>query len=360
MKTNFGSYSLNKELPVGCQLCVQGKKLVLFISGKCSRSCWYCSLSKKRKNKDIGWANERKISLKSEEKAVRELIQEAEESQATSAGITGGDPLLCLNRTLVFAKALKKKYGKKFHIHIYLPLNLVDKNKLLKLHSCVDEIRFHPSFLINKNEELMKKEIEKIKMASGIFGKQNTGCELPMIPDKKEEIFEFIRKISPFISFVNLNEFEISETNQKILMKSYGLNEDTYTIRKSREAGIWILEKAKKERLKLKLHFCTACTKNCYQYQNRLKLHKILPFGIKTGEGTVIYFVLDYNKGIIRKLRDFKIQFYHDIEGNRLVLDPKQLEILLKNKIRFFRSEEHPTHDKTVMERWEIKSKKEL
>jgi hypothetical protein len=32
----------------------------------------------------------------------------------------GGDPLLFLNRTINYAKALKKAFGKKFHIHIYL------------------------------------------------------------------------------------------------------------------------------------------------------------------------------------------------------------------------------------------------
>ncbi|MFA5084343.1 MAG: radical SAM protein, partial [Candidatus Paceibacterota bacterium] len=119
-KTKFASYCTNK-LPEGCRFCVKGQKLVLFITGICSRNCFYCSLSEKRKNKDIVWANERECG------SPKDAIAEAIASRAEGAGITGGDPLIVLDRTIKYAKALKKKFGKKFHIHIYLPTKLVTK-----------------------------------------------------------------------------------------------------------------------------------------------------------------------------------------------------------------------------------------
>jgi pyruvate formate-lyase activating enzyme-like uncharacterized protein len=99
MKTKYDSYNLN-GLPDGCKYCVRGEKLVLFVSGICSRKCWYCSLSDKRKNKDVICFNER-IAKKNSD-----LYDEIIESNATSMGITGGDPLLYLSRTISYAKFL--------------------------------------------------------------------------------------------------------------------------------------------------------------------------------------------------------------------------------------------------------------
>lgn len=337
MKTRFDSYCIN-GIADGCKYCVKGKTLVLFITGKCLRTCSYCSLSIKRKNKDIIWANEREC------KTTKDLLEEVKKSNATSAGITGGDPLLFLNRTLKYAKILKKNF-KNFHIHIYLPTNFSNKLKLKKLSKYIDEVRFHPSFLVKNLIE--KDDIEKIKQASLYFDKKKIGCELPLIPDKKKDILEFIKIISPYVSFINLNEFEISETNINYILKKYKLNKDTYTIKDSKEAGLWILNKAKK--LKIKIHLCTARTKNYYQYRNRLKLHSILPYGYKTKDGTVIYFVIysENTKKLFGKLKKYKI--YLDKDKNRINISKDIVHKLLKN-YKIAMVEELPSFDRTEVE----------
>ena len=48
-------------MPRGCQLCVRGSKLVLFVTGLCSMKCYYCPISDMKRNKDDVWANEWKI-----------------------------------------------------------------------------------------------------------------------------------------------------------------------------------------------------------------------------------------------------------------------------------------------------------
>lgn len=342
MKTAFSSFC-NKEICEGCKFCVKGEKLVLFVGGKCSRSCWYCSLSKNRKNSKLTYANERKIKNK------KELIKEAIESNSKGAGITGGDPILYFRKTIYYAKALKKKFGKSFHIHIYLPPNLVNENKLKKLNKYINEVRFHPSFLIDNNKELKREEINKIKIASRIFGIKNTGVELPLIPEKKKEIYEYIKNLEGVISFANLNEFEISETNFKTLTKTNTLNSDTYTVRGSISSGKEIIKKAIKDKLKIKVHLCTAKTKDVFQYINRLKNHKILPFGNKTKGGTVIYFVV-YSKNpkkeikIIKKLTK---NYYVDKQNKRIIIKMNDvLKVYENTNLKIARIEESPTYDK--------------
>lgn len=364
-KTPYNSYSLN-SLPKGCQLCVKGKKSVLFISGVCSRNCFYCSLSQKRKNKDIIWVNEREINPKDKNSSqMQNLIDEIKQSKSKGIGITGGDPLLFLDRTIKLARQLKKHFTEKFHIHIYLPTKKVNKQNLKKLSKYIDEVRFHPEFLIKEQNSIeRKKDIDKIKLANLFWKKENIGIELPILPDQKEQILEFIIKITPYIGFVNLNELEISDANFKEIIKNYNISNDTYTISNSKESGLWILEHLNKlkSKLKIKVHLCTANTKNLYQFRNRLKLHKVLPYGKKTDDGTVIYLAVYLKENNLKKnnLKENKIpkkikklkKYYFDKKKNRILLSPQIVPMLIsQNKYKIERVEEFPTYDQIEVER---------
>lgn len=353
LKTLYSSYSIN-HLPKGCRYCVRGQKSVLFISGICSRNCIYCSLSEKRKNKDIIYCNETICNTP------KQAIQEIKQSNSKGIGITGGDPLVCLNKTLNFAKAIKKQFGNSFHIHIYLPTKLVTKEKLKKLSKYIDEVRFHPEFLIKEQTKQERQaDIDKIKLASLFWKKQNLGVELPMIPDKKQDILNFIKEISQFIGFVNLNEFEISETNFDYITNKYKMNKDSYTINKSNQAGLWILnqcKKNKKNNIKLNIHLCTAQLKNFHQFKNRLKLHNILPYGKRTSDGTIIYLAIYNNLNKLKsnlKKNSMK-DYYLDKTKNRLILSEPLAKKLLKldrPKFKIERVEEFPTSDMIEVER---------
>lgn len=348
--TEFDSFC-NKHVCRGCRFCVRGEKLVLFVGGKCSRSCWYCSLSKNRKDSSTVYANERPVSQ------IADIINEVRESNSKGAGVTGGDPFFYFDETLSYVKVLKKKFGCDFHIHIYLPLGLVDKNKLLKISKWVDEVRFHPSFLINGDKELVKSEIDKIEVASEIFGKRNTGIELPCLPDKKEEILDFIEGVKSFIGFCNLNEFEISETNFDFVTQGYRMNEDTYSISGSVEAGKWIIREVEDRGWDVPIHLCTAATKDCYQYINRLLKHEILPYGKRTDEGTVVYFVVYYKdfdgskKEMEEKIKKVTSNYYVDEVRERVIIDMRYVEkVYLKMRMKVARVEEHPTFGAEYLE----------
>jgi pyruvate formate-lyase activating enzyme-like uncharacterized protein len=335
-KSEFSSYYLN-GIPKGCKQCVKGRKLVLFITGLCSRGCKYCPLSKLRKNVDKIWANERECQK------INEVIKEVEMGNAHGMGITGGDPLLKIDRTIKYAKALKKRF-KNFHIHLYASTKLVNKKILQRLSKVLDEIRFHPEFT---NTD---KELEKIKLAQLYFKKSNIGIEIPIFPDKKEEEFELIKKFSKDIGFVNLNELEIGESNFDYITNKYIMSADSYTIKDSKKAGLWILKQCEKSKLKIKVHLCTAETKNWYQFRNRLKNYKILPFGKKTDEGTVIYFFTD-DFEIKKELK--KKDYFIDKTKKRIILNPKKI-LQKKLKCKIFKVEEYPTEDKIEVEKEEI------
>jgi organic radical activating enzyme len=130
-------------------MCVEGRKLVLFITGLCTQRCFYCPVSEKKFGHDVVFANEWQIQ---DPANPMEMFQEAELTQAKGAGITGGDPLVKLDRCVQYIKLLKDKYGKQFHIHLYTPPKLVTKEALQKLYDAgLDEIRFHPNLKDDKD-----------------------------------------------------------------------------------------------------------------------------------------------------------------------------------------------------------------
>lgn len=255
MKTKYFSYK-NGDLSKGCKLCVKGRKSVLFITGICPRNCFYCPISEKKKNKDVIYINELKTLN------FQKIIEEIELCSSKGVGITGGDPLTKLKRTCDFIKKLKKYFGKKFHIHLYTSLVLVNEKNLKELYkSGLDEIRFHADIENEKN-------LEKVKMFKKF--KWDVGMEIPVIPGKNKETKYLIKFVKGKVDFINLNELEYSD-NKSYNEKNFHVKDNlSYAIKGSLEDGKKLLNFCKKE--KISCHLCTAKLKDSVQLKNRMDL----------------------------------------------------------------------------------------
>ncbi|MBT4538818.1 radical SAM protein [Candidatus Woesearchaeota archaeon] len=259
MKINkYHSYNV-KELPKGCQYCVKGEKIVLFVTGKCPRKCYFCPVSDEKYDHDVIFANEKKVN------EIEDIINEAKKMQAKGAGITGGDPLIKLERTCEYIKKLKKEFGKQFHVHLYTSLNLVTKKSLEQLYKAgLDEIRFHLDF-----DD--KKFWKKISLAKSY--PWDIGTELPLLPDKETETKKIIDFIQDKVSFLNLNELERAD-NQQSKLDEMGLKvkeQYSYAIKNSLELGLKMINYVKEKKYSLAVHLCTAKLKDKIQLTNRIK-----------------------------------------------------------------------------------------
>jgi len=254
VKNIFANSKLIGDLPRGCYFCTRGSKLVLFVTGKCNKNCWYCTISEKRWQKPVVLANEREV------KSDKEIIEEAKLIDAEGAGITGGEPLLELNKTVHFIKLLKRSFGKKFHIHLYTGRSDLTENELKKLHNAgLDEIRFHLQDYWGFIERAVKFDWD-------------VGVEVPVVPEN----FERLKKLIWFceksrVKFLNMNELEFSDRNVKILRKmGYEVKENEPTaVSGSGETAEKLLEFVKEYVEKLSVHYCSAATKNIYQLKKR-------------------------------------------------------------------------------------------
>jgi len=172
-------------MPISCVMCQQGAKMVLLVTGICVHDCYYCPLSLKKQGRDITYANEKLVSDDGD------VIFEAESIEARGTGITGGDPLLVMEKTLHYIRLLKAHFGSRHNIHLYTATP--DMKKIGQLAGAgLDEIRFHPSPGDWSSLELTRYP-EAIAHArrSGI----RAGIEIPCIPGKDREIVKLAQSV---------------------------------------------------------------------------------------------------------------------------------------------------------------------
>ncbi|MBD3310209.1 radical SAM protein [Candidatus Woesearchaeota archaeon] len=339
-KTPYFSWRCGK-LAEGCRLCVKGQKLVLFVTGLCPRDCWYCPLAETKKNKDTVWADEWKVG--SEDDAVRE----AELIDAKGASLTGGDPFCRLDRSVSLVKLLKKRFGKEFHIHMYAPMELLTSARLSKLHKAgVDEIRLHPDLY-------SKKGWEKIKLVTRF--EWDIGVEIPVIPGMKQLYLKLIRSFKDSISFLNLNELEISDTNMDEMLKRGFRTKDelSYAVRGSQELAFELMRHCRKHAPGLKVHYCTTKLKDKVQLANRIKRRARnvkKKFDIITDEGMLYrgsVYLERPGVGYRRKLERLGEKKRHELLNNLVLLRkriikkhcvPAELIVVDRKKLRLLTS----------------------
>jgi len=266
-------------LSEGCRLCQEGAKMVLFVTGLCPRSCFYCPLSDERQGKDLVFANERPINTD------EDLLKEAELMSALGTGITGGEPLLKIEKVLHYIRMLKASFGKGHHIHLYTSL-APDRQILEKLADAgLDEIRFHPpqecwKYLKNS------RYADALQNAKGLG--IEAGIEIPAL-EGVEKVAAFAEEMEVFL---NLNELEFSDNNSEALLKNgFCLESDTSSAAAGscKFAGI-AFSKCKKA------HFCSSIYKDAVQLRKRFQRiakNTAREFDEITEDGTLVYGVIE-------------------------------------------------------------------
>jgi pyruvate formate-lyase activating enzyme-like uncharacterized protein len=279
------------ELPTGCQLCLKGAKAVIFVTGLCSTrpSCYYCPISREKWGKDTAYVytNERKTY------DLAEIVAECEKMGAKGVSLSGGDPLVKLDKACHIIQGLKSTFGKEFHIHLYTPGLSATHDSLKLLHNAgLDEIRFHTV------SETTKKAIEKaLKYVDWVVG-----AEIPAIPGELASVQKTIQYLDGVgVSFLNLNELEISETNYRRLLARDFVEDNVrpFAVAGSENVALEAIDWGANKCAQLTLHYCSASTKDGVQLKNRLlRTAKRIarPYHEITEDGLLVYGTIAPNR----------------------------------------------------------------
>ncbi len=276
--------SMYTKMCRGCRLCRKGAKMVLFVTGACARDCFYCPLSGERRGKDVVYANERQVHFDDD------VIAEAKRMRALGTGITGGEPLLRLDRTLHYIRLLKDKFGKRHHIHLYTGISPSGRVLRRLREAGLDEIRFHPP--MEEWRGFKKTGFYRALKRSMELG-MDAGVEIPAIGP----IPEIAQAVHETGAFLNLNELEFSDTNSKALKeRGYRLANDTSN-------AVWGSHKTAHQIVlntlaNTRTRYCSSRFKDAVQLRERLKRTArttARPFDEISDDGTIIYAEIEGN-----------------------------------------------------------------
>jgi len=321
--------------------------MVLLVPGRCGESCYYCPLSEAKKGKDVVYANELLVS------GDEDVIKEAEAIGARGTGITGGDPLLVMDRTVRYIRLLKERFGPGHHIHLYTAT--VDRERFLRLQEAgLDELRIHPPI------ELWG-ALKKLGIATAVKDlDMQVGCEVPAVPGELEGLLAICQHAAELgLDFVNLNELEVSETNcQALLGRGFHVRSDVSSAMQGSMETAWqVMEEAGDM---VPVHFCSSSFKDQVQLRERLKRRAkrvARPMDLITSEGMVLLGVIetdDLDKAV-RSLEEQEVppELYElDEKRKRLEVASWVLEDLAAVlPFRCYLVEEYPTADRLEVER---------
>lgn len=320
--------------------------MVLFVTGRCTTGCFYCPVSFEKKGMDVIYANERRVTT------MEEIFEEAESMDAKGTGITGGDPLINMDRTVRVIKALKERFGPDHHIHLYT--STVDPEKAAALAEAgLDEIRFHPP--TNHWASMEDQHLDEIVRMD-----LDVGLEVPALPDYEKQLSQLIDYAQSIgVGFVNLNELEFSESNWDMMEPhNYELmDEISSAIKGSRDVAVRLM----KSHPKMRIHFCSSSFKDGVQLRNRLirkAEHSAKEYHVITDDGTVLLGLI-YADDLKAAMKMMKEEYdvpdelmSLDEENGRLEIAPWVVEELASElPFKCYVSEEYPTADRLEVER---------
>jgi hypothetical protein len=330
--------------------------MVLFVSGVCPFRCFYCPVSERRNQKDDTYANERKV------RSDLDVLDEARAMDAAGTGITGGDPLHSFDRVEHYVRLLKENFGKEHHIHIYT--REPNPTKIQRLAAAgLDELRMHIPHYLWGDLEGPGRSFRKVLEDAPAWGLKR-GVEIPLIPDKEKELRRLLKALSSIgVDFVNLNEFEVSETNE------VNLRERGYT---TNPGGGWgvvgsraVAHRLLKEEWGVPVHFCSSGFKDSVQLRQRLIRRgqkTAREFDVLTGDGTLLKGIIEVPgdgpsmaealRYVTQKLQIAEDECYVDEERRRIEVAPALLRRCAAG-LRWpaFEVEEYPTAEWLEVER---------
>lgn len=326
---------------------MEGAKLVLFITGECSFRCFYCPISSEKFGFDFTFANERPVHR------FEDVLEEARVMRATGTGITGGDPLDRMERTLEWIRRLKEEFGEDHHVHLYTATRVSRGQADALSRAGLDELRIHvPVEWWARNEDY----VECLRVLEG--ADLDVGVEIPSVPGRLRELEHLLASLpSPPVRFVNLNELEFSQTNYDRMSVREHLTKDDET-----HAAAGSLETARAMLAKpwpFTLHFCTSVYKDAGQLRRRMLRRAegvMRGFELLTEEGTLIFGVIegprDEVETALRTLRVPRQEWSWDGSKARAAISPSRLESIA-SRLPFpsFMVEEYPTWDRLEVER---------
>jgi len=345
-----------KRLSPSCRSCMKGQTACLRLTYKCTENCFYCSCPEKimekshaalSKNSRIKRIYNYAITPHINGRIIRndkDLIEELKDHNAKCCGISGGEPLLLVDKAIYYIKLLKNKFGNDFRIHLYTNGKLCNTAVLIKLKKAgLDEVRFDltgASF-----------NYKPVELARKIF--KEVAVEIPAIPGEYNKLKNMINKLEQMnVKYLNFHELYFTQYNIESL-KSKGYifkykdtlpfyRRDLYPVFGSEETALKLLKYSALNTKRLCVHYCSSAARLDHQIVNQRKniaFNRRKSYEKITNEGLLekgIIYGLPLNeiKSILKKLKVPNKEMSVKAKNCWVEVSPKTLKYIKVKKIK--------------------------
>ena len=279
-----------RRLSPGCQTCATGGWSCLFINGRCNASCFYCPTSQD----DNGDPLTNGIPFATPE----DYAEYVALFGFTGASISGGEPLLTLDRTLAYIAAVRKRCGDAVHIWMYTNGTLLTREIAGDLRSAgLGEIRFDIG-ATNYN-------LHKLQLAVGVI--PTVTVEIPTVPEEEELLRDkLVEMAAAGIQHLNLHQLRLTPYNSRHLAnRAYTfVHGENVTVLESELAALRLVRYAIENGVDLPVNYCSFPYKR--RFQHAAARRRGIPF-VRADHETVT------EAGYLRALHGETVQYFEAV-----------------------------------------------
>ncbi|OGR90692.1 MAG: hypothetical protein A2V88_10605 [Elusimicrobia bacterium RBG_16_66_12] len=186
-----------RRLPPGCKPCLAGQGTNLYVTGLCTRDCFFCFNQKPRKDELVVHG----IPVKDPEEAPAIV----ERFGLRSVGLSGGEPLMFPERVLRLIAALRAM-GKPPRIDLYTNGDRADESMLRRLKDAgLDSIRF----------DVAARDFDLTPVALALTIFDEVAVEVPVVPEQLPQLKTMCLELDLLgVPFLNIHELFICAENE--------------------------------------------------------------------------------------------------------------------------------------------------
>lgn len=315
-----------RTLSPGCLACARGEWSYLEVSQLCQKRCFYCPRPQTR----LGRPFERMLGLTFDSpgayaSAVRSL-------GFRGVGLSGGEPLLAMDRTVRLLRSLKKSGGDGVYLWAYTNGLLADEPRLRRLRDAgLDELRFDLS-ACGYDLCAVRRAVRLIPAVA---------VEIPAIPEDLERVKALLGKLADEgVRYLNLHQLTCTPFNsENFRRRGYTVVDNgpmvSPSVIESELAALSLIDYSLEKGLDLPINYCSFIYKRRFHARIRRsrlagRLKPAGPFETVTEPGWLRGIMVKGERGplaaLARRLPSGKSRLI-DVEGeNRLLIAPESLE----------------------------------
>jgi len=241
-----------RRLSPGCQTCTAGGWSCLFINGRCNASCFYCPTSQDETGAPL--TNGIPFATPDDYAEYVALFG------FTGASISGGEPLLTLDRTLAYIDAVRRRCGDAVHLWMYTNGTLLTRDIACELRSAgLGEIRFDIG-ATNYN-------LSKLHLAVGVI--PTVTVEIPTVPEEEELLRDkLVEMAAAGVKHLNLHQLRLTPYNANHLAsRAYTfLHGENVTVLESELSALRLVRYAIEHGIDLPVNYCSFPYKRRFQH----------------------------------------------------------------------------------------------